>query len=123
MPFPHPESGEDHDRNEDIAGFRRVLGEFVERTIDIAQDGNTKYEVNPTADCALRRLTDHVSSIRAVHLTLSLRRLKPTETLRSLRPESRPPTTSASSRRTVWRTRRAGVESQEVSCRRGRRCD
>ena len=47
MAFPHPKSGNDHDRNEDLPNNRRVLRDFCERTIDIAENRNAKDDVNP----------------------------------------------------------------------------
>jgi hypothetical protein len=40
MAFPHPESGEDDYRYRDITNNGRVVGKFLKRTIDIADDGN-----------------------------------------------------------------------------------
>ena len=47
MAFPHPQSREDHDRNEDEPGLEGVVGKFVKRTVNIADYRNGKDDVNP----------------------------------------------------------------------------
>src|SRR5690348_671877 len=47
MAFPHPQTGKDHDRNEDKPGRTGVLREIFERTINIADNRNAQNDVNP----------------------------------------------------------------------------
>ena len=47
MALPHPQSRKDHYRNEEKPSWRGVTGNFVKRTVDVAEDRNGKDEVNP----------------------------------------------------------------------------
>lgn len=47
MAFPHPQSGNDHDRKEHIPSWRGVAGKFFKRAVDIAEYRNGHDEVNP----------------------------------------------------------------------------
>ena len=47
MPFPHPQSGEDHYRDDDKASKRSVVRDLVKRTIDVAEYWDAKDDVNP----------------------------------------------------------------------------
>src|ERR1700733_7213751 len=50
MAFPHPKSRDDNYRNEDLPNSRGVLGDFLERTIDISEDREAESDVNPAKD-------------------------------------------------------------------------
>jgi hypothetical protein len=44
--FPHPQSRKDHDWNKDIARLEGIGWQFVEWTVNVAEDWNTEEEVN-----------------------------------------------------------------------------
>jgi hypothetical protein len=50
--FPHPQSRKDKGGNGNIPDHGGVIGNLVKRAIDVADDRNTKDEVNPTEDRA-----------------------------------------------------------------------
>jgi hypothetical protein len=47
MAFPHPQSRKDHDRKEDKPGCGRIVWKSFKRTINLAEYGNAKDDVNP----------------------------------------------------------------------------
>ena len=53
MAFPHPQSREDHDWEEDVAGWAGVVGKFFKRAIDVAEDRDAEDDVNPAKDRTL----------------------------------------------------------------------
>jgi hypothetical protein len=60
MALPHPQTGKDHDRNEDIPGTRGVLRKFVEWTVDVTEYRDAEDQVNPSENRARQ------ASIRAL---------------------------------------------------------
>src|SRR6185369_10023658 len=50
--FPHPQSGEDHGRNYDVADARRVQRNLVEWAVDVADDRDRQDKVDPANDRA-----------------------------------------------------------------------
>ena len=63
MAFPHPQSREDHHRNEDKASSGGVVWNFVKRTVDISEYRNAKDQVNPAKNRTRDALAHDVSSI------------------------------------------------------------
>ena len=47
MAFPHPQTCKDHDRKEDVASWRGIVGEFFEGAINVAEYRNCKDDVDP----------------------------------------------------------------------------
>lgn len=53
--FPEPEASDDHGRQEEEAKVVAILQHFFRRTINVADQGEAKHEVNPAEDRALSR--------------------------------------------------------------------
>ena len=63
MAFPHPQSGNDHDGNENKPGLEGVVWNFVEGAIDISKDRNAEDEVNPAKNRSYGALAHEVDSL------------------------------------------------------------
>ena len=57
MAFPHPQSRNDHERNEHEPSWRSVVGKVFKRAVDIAEDRNGKEDVNPAKNRTLRNFS------------------------------------------------------------------
>jgi hypothetical protein len=53
--FPHPQTGKDHQGQEDVPDERRVVRQFLKRAIDVTDNRNADDEVNPRT---IARLVD-----------------------------------------------------------------
>ena len=61
--LPHPQPRKDHDGNEDVAGWRRILRNFIERTVNVAEDRDAEDQVNPAEDGAGEASADDGSCV------------------------------------------------------------
>ncbi len=52
MTFPHPQTCQEHDGNEDEAGWEGVLRNLVKWTVDVAEDRDAEDQVYPAKDRA-----------------------------------------------------------------------
>ena len=55
--LPHPQARQRDGRQRDEADDRRVVGEVLERAVDVAEDRDAEDQVNPATDRPLRRVT------------------------------------------------------------------
>src|SRR5277367_721182 len=63
MPFPHPQSRKNHDRNEDKPGLEGVAWQFVKGTVNITEYRDGKNDVNPAKNRSCDDSTRDVSYI------------------------------------------------------------
>jgi hypothetical protein len=60
MAFPHPKSRKEKHGKEEIPNRRGVIGYFLKRTIDIADYGNAKDDVNPAKNGTFDGIVNHL---------------------------------------------------------------
>ena len=63
MPFPHPQSRKDHDRNEHKPSLEGIARKFVEGTVDITEDRDAEDNVNPAKNRTRESSVDNVGRI------------------------------------------------------------